>query len=89
MDKLKIKSKSKAKRKAKPKLKSQLKFNLGLKHKRKEKMDEIYNRDIAQNITKTLRPLEILVLVIVPPMLKTKTPHKPRQKRDLNALSIK
>jgi len=39
-------------------------------------MDEIYNRAIAQNIAKTLRPPEIPVLVIIPPTLKTKTLYK-------------
>jgi len=41
-------------------------------------MDKIRNRAIAQNIIKTLRPLEIPILVIVPPILKTKTPYKSR-----------
>jgi len=52
-------------------------------------MDEICNRAIAQNIVKTLYLLEISALVIIPPILKTKTFYKPRQKRDLNALSTK
>jgi len=52
-------------------------------------MDKIYKRLITQNITKTLHPLEILILVIVPPALKTKTFYKLHQKRNLNALPIK
>jgi len=40
-------------------------------------MDEIYERLIAQNIIKTLHPPEIPILVIIPPMLKTKILYKP------------
>jgi len=52
-------------------------------------MDKIYNRLIAQNIAKTLYPLEILALIIVPFALKIKTFYKLRQKRDLNTLPTK
>ena len=55
-----------------------------MKCKRKEKIDKICNRAIAQNIIKTLRLPEIPALVIIPPMLKIKIPYKLYQKRDLN-----
>ena len=52
-------------------------------------MDEIYKRLITQNIIKILRPLEIPILIIVPPTLKTKTLYKLHQKKILNALPTK